>query len=214
MEIFGGARGPCRRGLPSRHCSELDGLGKLAREKAAFQALSGFAPDASNGACVCILAASSGRPEMSGLEGMLRSIADRGNVAISRRSDPRAELVSVHNVGAPSCPRTRLRRESRRRPGAAAPTRCWWRQARACGGCSPRCSRARFRAADRRAPRSCHEVPAVAPSMVARDREGAGVHSLLVVLWCALLVSARGQQPQRDRAAAAGVSPQIKIKFK
>ena len=146
MEIFGGARGPCRRGLPSRHCSELDGLGKLAREKAAFQALSGFAPDASNGACVCILAASSGRPEMSGLEGMLRSIADRGNVAISRRSDPRAELVSVHNVGAPSCPRTRLRRESRRRPGAAAPTRCWWRRARACGCCSPICSRARCRA--------------------------------------------------------------------
>ena len=65
-------------GAGSRHCSEPVGLGKLAREKAAFQALSGFAPDASNGACVCILAASSGRPEMSGLEGMLRSIADRG----------------------------------------------------------------------------------------------------------------------------------------
>ena len=29
-------------------------------------------------------------------------------------------------------------------------------------------------AAYRREPRSCHEVPAVAPSMVARDREGAG----------------------------------------
>ena len=39
---------------------------------------------------------------MEGLEGMLRSIADRGYVVISDDvSDPaRARLVSVHNVGA------------------------------------------------------------------------------------------------------------------
>ena len=36
---------------------------------------------------------------MAGLEDMLRSIADRGYVAIQLRSDPRAELVSAHNVG-------------------------------------------------------------------------------------------------------------------
>ena len=74
-------------------------LGDLSREKAAFRALSALASGAIDGAAECIAAARSRRPEMAGLEDMLRSIADRGYAAIDRRSDPRAELVSAHNVG-------------------------------------------------------------------------------------------------------------------
>ena len=75
-------------------------LGDLSREKAAFRALSALASGAIRGATACIKAARSGRPEMAGLEDMLRSIADRGYAVISDdATDPRAELVSAHNVG-------------------------------------------------------------------------------------------------------------------
>jgi hypothetical protein len=75
-------------------------LGDLSREKAAFRALGAFASGATRGATACIKAARSGRPEMAGLEGMLHSIADRGFAVISDdATDPRAELVSAHNVG-------------------------------------------------------------------------------------------------------------------
>jgi hypothetical protein len=71
-------------------------LGDLSREKAGFRALSAFAPGAIDGVAECVLAARGG---MEGLEDMLRSIADRGYVSIPQRLDPRAELVSKHNVG-------------------------------------------------------------------------------------------------------------------
>jgi hypothetical protein len=74
-------------------------LGDLAREKAAFRALSAFATGAIRGVAAVVRAARSGRPEMAGLEGMLRSIADRGYAVVDDDTDPRAELVSAHNVG-------------------------------------------------------------------------------------------------------------------
>lgn len=73
-------------------------LGKLSREKAGFRALSAFAPGATDGVAECVSAARGGTG-MAGLEDMLRSIADRGYAAIPQRSDPRAEIVSAHNVG-------------------------------------------------------------------------------------------------------------------
>ena len=36
---------------------------------------------------------------MDGLEDVLRALAERGFAAIPKRTDPRAELVSVYNVG-------------------------------------------------------------------------------------------------------------------
>ena len=74
-------------------------LGGLARDKADFDAVSAFAPDAIDGVLACIEAARSGAPAMDGLEDVLRELAERGFAAIPKRTDPRAELVSVYNVG-------------------------------------------------------------------------------------------------------------------
>ena len=74
-------------------------LGDLARDKAGFKALAALAPESADGVAVCIKAARSGAPGMAGLEAMLRELAVRGYVAIPSRSDPRAEIVSQHNVG-------------------------------------------------------------------------------------------------------------------
>ena len=74
-------------------------LGGLARDKADFDAVSAFAPDAIRGVLACLKAARSGAPEMDGLEDVLRELAERGFAAIPKRTDPRAELVSVYNVG-------------------------------------------------------------------------------------------------------------------
>ncbi len=73
-------------------------LGKLAREKAAFEAIAGFSPATIRGVVACVMAARSGDLAMVGLEDMLRSLAIRGYVDISGDADPRVELLSVHNV--------------------------------------------------------------------------------------------------------------------
>ena len=74
-------------------------LSRLERDKAGFKALAAFSPESADGVAACIKAARSGAPNMAGLEAMLRELAVRGHVAIPSRSDPRAELVSQHNVG-------------------------------------------------------------------------------------------------------------------
>ena len=74
-------------------------LGDLAREQERFEAFAGLSPTASDGVSACVAAARSGEPHMVGLEGWLRALATHGTVAIPSRSDPRAELVSRHNVG-------------------------------------------------------------------------------------------------------------------
>jgi hypothetical protein len=74
-------------------------LGKLARDKADFDAISAFAPDAIDGVLACLEAARSSDPLMKGLEGVLRELAKRGFAAMPSRSDPRAALVSHFNVG-------------------------------------------------------------------------------------------------------------------
>ena len=74
-------------------------LGGLARDKADFDAISAFAPDALDGVLACIVAARSGAPAMDGLEDVLRELAERGFVAIPKRTDPRAVVASFYNVG-------------------------------------------------------------------------------------------------------------------
>ena len=74
-------------------------LGGLARDKADFDAVSDFAPDALDGVLECLDAARSGAPAMAGFEGMLRELAERGFVAIPKRTDPRAVVASFYNVG-------------------------------------------------------------------------------------------------------------------
>ena len=74
-------------------------LGDLAREGAAFEAIGGASPAAIDGVAACLAAARSGEAPMAGLEAMLRSLATHGHVALLSRSDPRARLVSMHNVG-------------------------------------------------------------------------------------------------------------------
>jgi hypothetical protein len=64
-----------------------------------FDAISAFAPDAIDGVLACIEAARSGAPAMDGLEDVLRELAERGFAAVDDDKDPRAELVSVYNVG-------------------------------------------------------------------------------------------------------------------
>ena len=73
-------------------------LGELAREKAAFEAIAGFSPATIRGVTACVEAARSGNPALVGLEDMLRSLAVRGFIGIAKAADPRAELLSVHNV--------------------------------------------------------------------------------------------------------------------
>ena len=65
-------------------------LGVLARDKADFDAVSGFAPDALDGVLECLDAARSGAPAMAGFEGMLRELAERGFVALDDRPVPRS----------------------------------------------------------------------------------------------------------------------------
>jgi len=73
-------------------------LGFLARDKAGFDAISAFSPDALRGVIACRKAARSGAPAMAGFEGMLRELAERGFVAIPKCSDPRAAVASFYNV--------------------------------------------------------------------------------------------------------------------
>ena len=74
-------------------------LGGLARDKADFDAVLAFAPDALDGVLECLDAARSGAPAMAGFEGMLCELAERGFVALDDRSDPRAVVASFYNVG-------------------------------------------------------------------------------------------------------------------
>jgi hypothetical protein len=74
-------------------------LGFLARDKAGFDAVSAFSPDALDGVIACRKAARSGAPAMAGFEGMLRELAERGFVALDDRTDPRAVVASFYNVG-------------------------------------------------------------------------------------------------------------------
>ena len=74
-------------------------LGGLARDKADFDAVSDFAPDALDGVLECLDAARSGAPAMAGFEGMLRELAERGFVALDDDTDPRAVVASFYNVG-------------------------------------------------------------------------------------------------------------------
>jgi hypothetical protein len=74
-------------------------LGTLAREKAAFKAIAGFSPATIDGVVACVKASRSADPAMVGLEDMLRSLAIHGYIGVADRKDPRAELLSVHNVG-------------------------------------------------------------------------------------------------------------------
>jgi hypothetical protein len=74
-------------------------LGKLARDKADFDAISAFAPDAIRGVLACLRAARSRGLLMDGLDDILRELAERGYAAIDDDTDPRAALVSHFNVG-------------------------------------------------------------------------------------------------------------------
>jgi hypothetical protein len=74
-------------------------LGDLARDKAGFEAIAAFAPDAIRGVLTCLRAARSNDPAMKGLEGILRELAERGYAAVDDDADPRVMLVSQFNVG-------------------------------------------------------------------------------------------------------------------
>ena len=74
-------------------------LGFLARDKAGFDAVSAFSPDALRGVIACRKAARSGAPAMAGFEGMLRELAERGFVAIGYGDSHVAELLSFYNIG-------------------------------------------------------------------------------------------------------------------
>ena len=75
-------------------------LGGLALQGPAFKAIAGFSPVSGDGVSSCCLAAlGSGGPHVAGLESWLHALAVYGCVGIPSRTDPRAELVSKHNVG-------------------------------------------------------------------------------------------------------------------
>ena len=146
-------------------------LGGLARDKADFDAISAFAPDAIDGVLACIEAARSGAPAMDGLEDVLRELAERGFAAIPKRTDPRAELVSVYNVGG-------VVLKSTFAPGV--PRAAWGENRKVCAGGleSVHAAAARAHSLARPAPLGCARRGALRP---ARDRcaaQGPGAGSL------------------------------------
>jgi hypothetical protein len=74
-------------------------LGFLARDKAGFDAVSGFSIEAIDGVLECLAAVRSGAPAMAGLKSVLRELAERGFVAIGYGDSHVAELLSFYNIG-------------------------------------------------------------------------------------------------------------------